>query len=298
MLTINTPRDKDIHTVADFCELLCLVQPDRESSADFLQDYIKDKEGSITQDELDDCFAHLRWRQSAFGLHYPFSIHNTRNTMEAPTTLTDPQKFYVFLLLAANLPMLARTNYKSLTDAFEDAALLTLKEMWPLNGDVKPFGKNNTHYTGNKAARLNRLGSDIGGKPQLSPNHFREADSGDGGIDLVSWLTLDIFESQNIPSLLGQCACSREEWSAKQSEISASRLAHMLVPTHPWMEAIFMPLCFRNNSGRWAVPGDVARAVVVDRLRMVGFFDGNNNLANLPLPPVVNQVLEYSQDLV
>jgi len=298
MLTIETPRDSDIHTVADFCELLCLVQLDRESSADFLEDYIEDKEGSITQQELDDCFAHLRWRQSAFGAYYPFDIDKSRNTMEGVDALTDAQKFYVFLLLAANLPMLERTKYKPLTDAFENAALEVLKGMWPAVGDVKPFGKNNTDYTGTKAERLNKLGDDIGGKPQLSDKSFRGRDSGDGGIDLVSWLSLDIFESQNIPSLLGQCACSREEWSVKQSEISASRLAHLLVPTHPWIEAIFMPICFRDNSGRWAVPGDVARAVVVDRLRMIRFIDASARLATLPMPAVVDEVLAYKQALV
>jgi hypothetical protein len=145
---------------------------------------------------------------------------------------------------------------------------------------------------------MNKLGADIGGKPQLSDKSFRGNDSGDGGIDLVSWLSLDIFEPQNIPSLLGQCACSREEWSVKQSEISASRLAHLLVPTHPWIEAIFIPLCFRDNSGRWAVPGDVARAVVVDRLRMIGFIDASARLAALPIPAVVDEVLAYRQSLV
>lgn len=298
MLKIEVPRDSDIHTVADFAELLCLVTEDRVSSADTLQDFVKDNKGKLEQTELDDCYAHLRWRQAAFDAYYPFKIDAARNIMEGTEQLTDGQKFYVFMLLAANLPMLKKGQYKQLTDGFERAALTALRSMWPIKGISRAFGKNETDYVGAKWERLTRLGLDIGGRPQLSAKTYRDRDSGDGGVDLVSWLEMDTFESENIPSLLGQCACSREEWSQKQSEISGGRLRHHLVPTHPWAEAIFIPICFRNNHGRWAVAGDVASSVVVDRLRMARFFDASVELAGLPMPPVVDEVLDYRLELV
>lgn len=298
MLKIEVPRDSDIHTVADFAELLCLVTEDRVSSADTLQDHVRDNRGQISQNELDDCYGHLRWRQAAFGGDYPFKIDPVRSVMEGVEQLTDGQKFYVFMLLAANLPMLKQGKYKQLTDGFERAALTALRSMWSLKGISKAFGKNETDYVGAKWERLNKLGLDIGGRPQLSDKTFRERDTGDGGVDLVSWLQMDNFETENILSLLGQCACSREEWSQKQTEISRARLGHHLVPTHPWAEAIFIPICFRNNHGRWAFAGDVASSVVVDRLRMAKFYDASVELAGLPVPAVVQEVLDYRRDLV
>lgn len=299
MLKIEKPRDSDIHTVADFAELLCLATEDRVSSADYLQDFIKDHEGPIyPQEVLDDVFAHMRWRAAAFGQDYPFAVDGARNTMEGVAALNAGQKFYVFMLLAANLPMLERATYKSLTDAFERAALVVLKAMWPSSGVTRPFGKNETDYTGEKWERLNQLSRDIGGRAHLTERAFRAKDSGDGGVDLVSWLALDEFEGENIPSLLAQCACSREEWSKKQTEVSGTMLQHHLVPTHPWIQAIFIPICFRDNFGRWAFTGDVASSVVVDRLRMARFFDSNEQLNDLPLPEIVEGFLDYRMELV
>lgn len=299
MLKIEKPRDSDIHTVADFAELLCLATEDRVSSADYLQDFIKDHEGPIyPQEVLDDVFAHMRWRAAAFGQDYPFAVDGARNTVEGVAALNQGQKFYVFMLLAANLPMLERATYKSLTDAFERAALVVLKAMWPSSGVTRPFGKNETDYTGEKWERLNQLSRDIGGRAHLTERTFRAKDSGDGGVDLVSWLALDEFEGENIPSLLAQCACSREEWSKKQTEVSGTMLQHHLVPTHPWIQAIFIPICFRDNFGRWAFTGDVASSVVVDRLRMARFFDSNEQLNDLPLPEIVETFLDYRMELV
>lgn len=299
MFKIETPRDKDPHTLADFAELLCLLTTDRVLGGDTLVDHISDNGGGVSDDEKEDCFAQLVWRQAAFGAHYPFEIDGARHVISANEALTDEQRLYALLLLCANLPIVSdRRQLGPLTNAFERASLVALMRLWPQAANIKAFGKNETDYVGSKWERINKLGRDIGGRPQLSEQSFRRRDTGDGGIDLVAWLDLDPYEPENIPSGLGQCACSREDWSAKQAEISGFRLQKLLVPTHPWMELIFVPICFRNNQGRWAIDGDVATAVLIDRLRLLSVLKADLDLAEIDPPEVFETFLEARLDLV
>jgi hypothetical protein len=252
----------------------------------------------LTENEIDDCFAHLRWRSAAFGAKYPFTVDSNRHIVSSSEILDMEQQLYVLLLLCANLPAITDlATRQSLTDAFERTSLVALRKFWP-SAETKPFGKNETEYVGSKWERINKLGRDIGGRPQLSGASFRGRDSGDGGIDIVSWVALDNYESENIPSGLGQCACSREDWSVKQSEVSGDRLRKLLVPTHPWMQIIFIPICFRNNQGRWAFDGDVASTILLDRLRISLLIDAGNEMGGIQPPDIVTEFLETRLELV
>lgn len=297
MLNLNALADADIHTLADFAELLCLSKPDRILSADDLEDHLVD-EADATRGRvaLDDCFAHLSWRATAFGSSYPFSIAENLRSFKTNETFTGNQAAYIFLLLCANLPRISRDKHRDLTDAFERASLCALRRIWPQHGEVRAFGKNNTDYQGRKSARLQTLGREIGGRPILSDQSFRKNDSGDGGIDLAAWITLDDFEIENKPSALVQCACSRDQWTSKQSEISHARLNKLLNPTAPWLEFMFMPICFRNNNGRWAVEADVASLIVVDRLRLIGFIDVTNDWNDISIQPLLDEVFDSMLD--
>src|SRR5579883_652211 len=221
MLKLDAPRDTDIHTLADFTELLCLLTPDRICSRNYLLDFVKDNsDKKLDEDDLDDCFAQFTWRVAAFGESYPFRLDAHGNVLSSSENLSDSQQLYAFLLLCANLPFVEHGDRQSLTDAFERAALCALRRLWPETAETVPFGKNQTAYTGAKWERLFKLGTDIGGRPQVNDKTFRPNDSGDGGIDLVAWLDLDSHEKSNIPSALAQCACSRAEWPIKQTAIS------------------------------------------------------------------------------
>ncbi|CUX50689.1 hypothetical protein AGR4B_Lc70156 [Agrobacterium tumefaciens str. CFBP 5621] len=271
MLKLDCPRDKDTHTVADFAEILCWVTSDRYCSRDYLSDYIQDYSSSkLTDNELDDVFLQLSWRASAFGNAYPFSFVQKDKVLHGVDQTTDLQNLYIFLLFCANLPFLSDRKYsKGLTDAFEQLSMITMKELWPPQATVKAFGKNATEYPGKKWERLNKLSKDIGGEANNSAADFRKNDSGDGGIDLVAWLSLDIHEHCNVPTALAQCACSRQEWVTKQLEISNARLNRTLRPTNPWMELIFIPHSFRDSNGAWAVKSAIGLLIVMDRLRII-----------------------------
>lgn len=270
VVNLDHPRDGDIHTLADFSELLCLLTPDRFCSRDDIKDYIEDKtDKQLNDGDLEDNLAQLIWREAAFGEFYPFKIVEHGKVLHGYEDLTDKQNKYIFLLLCANLPFFKRTDQHKLTEAFERASLSAMKSIWPTTGVVKAFGKNETDYQGPKHERIHKLGIDIGAKPLIDEATFRRRDSGDGGIDLAAWLDLDNHEKYNIPSALAQCACSRSDWVRKTHEISNNRLGSQLCPTHHWMQLIFIPQSFRNNTGNWAVPGEISMTIIMDRLRMI-----------------------------
>jgi len=305
MLKLDYPRDGDIHTLADFIELLCLVTTDRFCSRDYVADYIADqsadggKEKRLGDGVLDDAFMQLAWRAAAFGEHYPFSLDKHGRVLTGNAKLTKHQNLYAFLLLCASLPfILGRRERNELTDAFERASVQVLRRFWPAKATVRRFGKNQTEYVGAKWERLTALSRDIGGQAMLPADSYRARDSGDGGIDLVAWLDLDCHEKQNIPSALGQCACSREDWPNKQYEISVGRLSTHLRPSHPWMQLIFIPHSFRNNSGKWAVSGDTEQCIVMDRLRILNNLCTDEDWSKIQAPAVFENFLQTRLDPV
>jgi len=278
------------------------MTPDQEYSLDYLNDFVSDYKDNgrdaFSDDDLSDVLAQASWREGAFGNWYPFSV-DIDGLISAANPLSDQQKFYFFLLICSNLAFITnRTHWQPLTDAFERASHSALTRMWPASGVAVPFGKNTTGYIGPKWDRLNLLGSQIGGRPRLTERDFRGGDGGDGGIDLAGWLDLDLHEPKNKMSILAQCACSREEWVRKQTEISSVRLANMLSPTAPWIECLFSPVSFRDNFGQWAVPSSVANIVLIDRLRLLNSILPHNDLAAVDVPATVQGYLQQRLALV
>lgn len=302
MFKLDKPRDTDTHTRADFAELLCLFDLDRTCSQESLSDYIRDNNengrGLISDEELNDVWAHIRWRAIAFGDYYPFRFHDNGSAFFAAEELTEKQKIYSFLLLCANLPFV-EPDSNPLTNAFERVATHAMRNSWYQGGDIRNFGKVEGVYEGAKWERINALARDIGASPVCNENTFRRRDAGDGGIDIVGWLVLDSYERRNIPSGLAQCACSRNDWVKKQGEISHDRLApNILYPSTRWEQIIFIPHCFRGNRGEWAVDGEVGMTVVFDRLRIVGRIDIDLNIDAYDLPDLFDDFLDFRLELV
>jgi hypothetical protein len=299
MVTLDKPRDSDIHSLADFAEILCLVTIDRICSRESIRDQIRDVGDSrVDDDELEDCFNHLTWRQNAFGEHYPFEISAAERTLRANEELTQQQKLYTLLLLCSNLPYFERGSYAQLTNAFERVSLATMQKIFPATATSRAFGKVEGTYTGTKWERMNQLAKDIVGYGACDANTFRRNDSGDGGVDIVAWLSLDNYEASNKPSALAQCACSREDWPAKQTEISVARLGRCINATTPWMELLFIPHSFRNNHGRWAVPGEIGMQILIDRLRITTQIGSNIDWNEINPPIILDEFLEERLDLV
>ena len=299
MLTLDYPRDRDIHTVADFAELLCLLNSDRACSRDMLGDVIGDAgDRKISEDELEDCFSHLKWRQNAFGERYPFTLDQHCRCLFAHETQTDLHRLYSLLLVCANLSFIPAKSRASFPEVFERIAFLTLQASWPEGAITKAFGKNESDYVGKKSERINMLATQIGGRGVCGEHTFRSRDSGDGGIDLVAWHDLDEHEKRNIPSALAQCACSRTEWSKKQGEIMVDRLVHAIAPTHKWNQVMIIPQSFRDNHGCWAASGDVGGVILFDRLRIVNQLSSKLDWDYLSPPEEFDVMLSERSELV
>lgn len=304
MLMLDRLVDYDIHTIADFAELLCLLKPDRVLSSEDLEDYLVDECGEQRGvRSIGDAFAHMAWRAKAFGDRYPFAVASNlqsicvSNDPMLQDELTAAQELYVFLLLCSNLSYVG-PPYNQLTDAFERLAYLALKRMWSARADVRLFGKNTSQYSGTKSARLHKLATEMGGSPNVDPTKFRLGDGGDGGIDVVGWLDLDAHEARNKVTFLAQCACSRSDWPNKQLEITRTRIGQLLNPSVQWLEILCTPICFRDNNGRWAY-GSVAEIVMIDRLRLVEFIDPESDMGvgGINPPPALKEFLECRMEI-
>src|SRR5690606_14454 len=297
MINLDKPRDADIHTLADFAELLCLITHDRICDRETLSDHLHDiGDMHLSDDQLNDCYSQLAWRKNAFEEFYPFTLDLGERSLQAIENFTYKHEAYVLILLCANLPFIEARQ--KIADYFEKLSLNALSEFWPKNGEATPFGKNNTVFKGTKAERINHLASLIGADGRCRENTLRPGDSGDGGIDLAAWATLDSFERRNIFSGLAQCACSRTDWPLKQTSITATRLTNMLMSSAPWVEMLFIPHCFRDNNGRWAVEGEVAGVVVFDRLRILLNINLPDNWKEADPPPVLEDFLNFRMSLV
>lgn len=176
MITLDAPRDHDDHTVADFLELLCLVNLDRQISTDSLRDFINDNRGDktfqLSDNQLEDVIGQIGWRIDAFGHCYPFIFDETGRIIQSPENLTHDQKRYVSLLVCGNLPFFPKNKHKSLTDFFEHVSRLALCEIWAPNGKTIAVGKNTTELSGSKADRINTLGKLLGGNPNVRDTHL------------------------------------------------------------------------------------------------------------------------------
>jgi hypothetical protein len=301
MLNLDRPRDHDVHTMCDFAELLCLTSPDKILGRDTIADQIHDLgESQISDEMLDDCFGQIAWRIAAFGQPYPFVLDQHHRTLALAGELSDSQKLYLLLLLCANLAFLSeqRTAIGELSRTFERVAFAALLRMWPQGGVVRAFGQKDSEYSGKKWQRINQLAEDMGGIGCCTEQTFRGRDVGDGGIDLVAWVELDQHERRNIFSALAQCACSRNDWPDKQMQISTGRLIGVMHASHGWNRIMFIPQSFRDNHGKWAVPGDVADVILVDRLRILDQLDHGVDWQSINAPQIFEQILCETRDLV
>ena len=288
------PRDNDCHTWADFFELLAVVNLDRSCTLNGAIDRVMDSPEEEALDEPDeipsqrllvesspgaaererarqhflDAIQLCMWRSSEYGDNYPFVIAADRSEMRLKDALTDPMYSYLFLLLCGSQPFIVRDNHQ-LTDGFELFASSVLTNLMPAGSQVFLFGKaTSTKYSGTKHGKLAALAADVDGKLHLAPGDYRDGDRGDGGLDLVAWHDLG-DRSGNKLVAFAQCACSRSDWRRKQAEIVPDVFGAHLTTSPWWMPFVFIPMCFRATTGKWAVPGDVKRVVLVDRLRMM-----------------------------
>jgi hypothetical protein len=325
----------DAHVWVDFIELLCLVNIDRtavrgdvldrvrsfdddlpegvdpdtdetndDSSLEdaFLENSgISDHSPAATNDKwagyADGWFRHLSYRSKAFHEAYPFTLASTADVLQLKENLTAAQKLYIFLLLCANLRYCIKSK-SALTKTFEQLSKEAMKSFLSNKAEVYIFGTSETDdkkYSGNLYQKIEKLAKDLGEIVTAKESDFPPSDTGDGGLDLVAWVSMGDTNSHRMV-VFGQCACT-DEWPAKQHSSGADRWRGHLTLSSGITNVLFIPHCFRGADGEWHKKSDIS-SVMVDRQRFLFALAGQENLLETKAAfSVVQKAITQTEDI-
>lgn len=309
------PRDRAYHVWADYAELLCLVNLDREvSKADF-RDRAQDRkdlgETSLESDDsdlsvpeqndrvsqrVDDIFQYLDYREEHFGDFYPFSLSNDGNVLAVREPLSEKQRFYTFLLLASNLWCI-KSSMDTITHSFERISAEAMRQMLPTNAEVHLFGPRHSEsrYAGsNIYGKIRRLAKDINEKVRVQEDDLSPQSTGDKGLDIVAWVPIG-DKSPTLPLWFAQCACTLK-WTEKQYSSSLSNWKSYVSFTASPANFSFIPFCFRRANGSWYVESDISDVILIDRQRLIYLLQRCEDFIKAyPGAEVVDQAVEYRE---
>lgn len=316
----DLPRSTDVYTRADYVELLCLVNIDRQiSKTDVINRLQKDSDidelvDSVYEDlslsdnrddamrrDVDDWFSQLRFRVEAFGQYYPFEFSDSGDILVRKETLTDTHRLYIYLLITACKQYFASKTQQLLVNSFEFVSAAALRQYLAANAVVHVFGsnplnKNGRYSKGTKYEKIKKLADDLGEKCLCTPDYWKAKDTGDGGLDVVGWLPLNDDETGFL-IVLAQCACT-EDWETKQAASDISRWGRYIHFSVPVNNMTFIPYCFRSSIGKWYLPGRVGASILMDRLRLINLItEYEEKIAELPYD-VVEETINSHENLV
>ncbi len=316
------PRSSEEHYLADYVELLCLVNLDRMVTKGEILDRFKErqdfsdeagciergfeeeaKDEGVDMDDMtvaevndkwaakiDRIFEHLDYRRRAFGPYYPFVTGE--GELRCIKQISKKRRLYVYLLLASNLRYIGSGGSK-LTASFETASQEALRYILPKKAEVHIFGTSETcqrHYAGNLYNKIKKLAEDLreAVHPQIDSIAFSKHNSGDMGLDLVAFVPMK--DAQNfLLVIFGQCACT-EKWAEKQHSSSAQSWRGIIPLVVEPVNAIFIPMCFRSPDGSWYNPLKI-KAVMFDRLRLVHMLGNRLDFSSHLCDGLVNEAL-------
>lgn len=291
---VKAPNTNEaINMWTDYCELQCLVSTGFRIDQDQLSSIViksfdfseysakrekNKKEQLITI--LNDVYTQVKQRNQLLGDKYPFEIDSDEQLSLTRKELSGLNLLYILLLCASNLCYMKSVN--SLTSDFEVVCLYYMRKLFP-SMTFKLFGSSNTNAClrsedvindsklKDRIVSLSRFISvsynkDIVGS--ISPNN-----TGDGGLDLVG-VRLMGDARKSIPVIFGQCACSPDQWSAKQQSVSDSQWKKFLYTWETsFQRYIFIPIWYLNNENQFEDELKITECVVVDRLRLLNVAD-------------------------
>lgn len=239
-----------------------------------------------------DYFAVMRSRSADLGADYPFAIdgQGLRCTVD-PDRAT--HRLYVFLLLAAQLRVLAERRRKYLTTTFERVMVPALTALMP-GASVQLFGTTaepGSRYKGSLRTKIKRLGEDLSETPGRAYAKIGEHDMGDAGLDVVAELPLgDKLPGRFVVFL--QAACT-DRWVEKQHSCSPSAWSQRLHLVNPQVTVCAIPHYFRDASGDWHDYNDLQDRLVLDRPRVLRLLSRNDGSCDPVALALVDDALAH-----
>lgn len=300
---------------ADYIELVALVSNDFVSKAD-INDRLFDEGVSIdveipndgeiglmdaqindkAEGYINSYFEYIEKRKLIYEANYPFDIDNIKGIRTInKEMLTEPQKLYIYLLLASSLNSFIKLK-QYITVDFERLSELVLKAYLPKQAKVLSFGSNST-YKGNAREKIEKLGKELNVYDidrrilGLIPiNNSKEE-----GLDIIGWIP---FEDTNPNTIIifGQCACGKD-WFGKQIETKRydKFYKHYLTP---FLHTMFFPEDFYNDNGLFNLDLDLIDNIIFERRRLINLSDNDifNHLVSSS--KIVEKCIDYQEDIV
>lgn len=276
--SLETPPDSsDPLFWADFAELRALIHPDRCFSRGDLDGL--ERRGRDTGRRY-EASIETRWRDLInfagvraieFGVSYPFKVSEDEDTLELSYDSSPEQTIYLRLLLASLMRHMPKARYNELARHFEQTCFAVFSKLMPEGAEVRAtwaHGGEEAPYTGTLFEKMRQIASDLRCTANFKERDFKPNDTGDGGIDLISWHSMT-DERPGMPIAFAQCGCSKSDWRFKQLEASPGKHYERLPVMHQWATYYFLPVDLRHPDGSWAYRSDIGQAIIVDRLRLV-----------------------------
>jgi hypothetical protein len=310
----------EMHVWVDYLEMLCLIDNDNELSQADVQDRLRPrvddlKEGSgdivdssveVAGEKTDnwvsrvkEWFWQLEYRQKTFGDFYPFELTGNGTLLIKKSDLTQKQKFYISLLLSANLNYVGQKHH-ALTSSFEVISFEVMKCCLPKEAEVHIYGTSPLRpphrYPGNLWAKIQKLASDIKEKVIALETDFAATNVGDGGLDIIGWLPCG-DKNNSLLLIFGQSACT-PDWIRKQATSSPEAWRRKLSFAASPYNMMFIPYCLRNADGTWHAAHTI-QSILVDRQRIAHFL--KEKLAffkDLPSYGLVEEILTLKEGVV
>lgn len=300
----SPPGNADPLFWADFAELRALIHPDRCFSRGDLAGLVRRGRDTGSSGHL---HVETRWRDlinfagvrsQEFGSSYPYVVSSDEDTLELRYDDSPAQTTYLRLLLSSLMRHIPQMRRPELARHFEQTCLSIFSRLMPEGSEVRAtwaHGGNEAPYAGSLYEKMVQIAEDLRCTANFRERDFKSNDSGDGGIDLISWHPM-ADERPGLPIAFAQCGCSKSDWKFKQLEASPAKHISHLPVMHPWATYYFLPVDLRHADGGWAYESDIGQAIIVDRLRLVRLASQYNLHAALPALPLLDDVraLNYS----
>lgn len=283
---------KTPHLLADVAELALLFQGLAEVSKSDLGEIVaqaaRDAEETeeeihpdestaeakaISQTKLDDCFLQLQYRAKTFGGCYPFNLKG--GVLVFPGSLSPASRIYAFLLICSRIRSFKKNLWNGLASSFEVVSKEALRKMMPEDAEVRLFAVDSedrkTYFGTHFHDAVKTLASDLGDTPQ-EKSIAKEPAQGDGGLDVIGLVPFRDGASGAF-AVFGQSAAREIYWPKKVLEAHPLNFNSLINFTHPPVNMVFIPLCYRDSNGEWVSTKSVSQSVLLDRVRLCKLLD-------------------------
>jgi len=296
------------HYICDFIEIYTFFYNEKVSKGEILNllndygfSFFDVDEETLTDGEITDIkesvinilFDAIEYRASLLNTKYPFIVENN-NFILLKENLTTEQKVYLLLLFSSFLTIFNEFQ-SDLTSEFEYIVYISLKKFFPIQTEIRQFGKN-SDYSGTAQTKIRALGRDLNIKIRDEEVN-RVMGNQEKGLDIIAWIP---FSDRNTNMLiyLFQCACGKD-WIKKFSETKRYLAYYDFYKLQPIsVMAISYAL---NMMGEFEKNDEIiaSESLFFDRLRIMEYFEEDNipNLNELKSIRLIEKLLEDRIDL-